>query len=72
MQFFNNTDTVDIDNRCIGVHCFGVPDNVTNNRGLGISIRHNGDKAAFELANEMARVITEALNTYFATKQVQS
>lgn len=55
--FVNNTDTVDIRAESLGVSSFGY-----DNRGLSIQIRHNRDKALFQAANEMSKIITEALN----------
>lgn len=58
LKFSGNTDTVDIDAKCIGVHSW----NGLDNRGLGIQIRHNKDPQLFKLANQMAKIIAEALN----------
>jgi len=58
LKFYGNTDTVDIDAKSLGIHCMPGFDN----RGLSIMIRHNGDKKLFELANEMSKIIVEALN----------
>jgi hypothetical protein len=58
-----NTDTVDIDAKCLGLSTW-VPGDSTNelnsNRGLHIQIRHNRDKATFEAANQLSRLISMA------------
>ena len=64
LKFMKNTDTIDIQNKAIGVHTI----NGLDNRGLCISINHNGKKEQFDIANEMASVITHALNLYFKEK----
>jgi hypothetical protein len=58
LRFYNNTDTVDIVAKSIGISSSGSFDD----RGLKIQIRHNGDKELFRLANEMAQKIVKALN----------
>lgn len=55
--WLKNTDTVDIDAKCLGVTTLGY-----ENRGLHIQIRHNGDKRLFEAACKIANVIEKALN----------
>lgn len=61
-KFSKNTDTVNIDNKSVGVTSFGY-----DARGLGIEIKHNRDKALFSTANEMADIIAEALNAAIAS-----
>lgn len=62
----NNTDTVDIDDKCIGLSPRrstiprDVAEHIHANRGLHIQIRHNGDAQAFAQANELARLIAAA------------
>lgn len=58
MKFYNNTDTVDIDNKSLGVS----NDASLDNRGLKISINHNGQKDQFETACKIQRIIVDALN----------
>jgi len=53
-----NTDTIDMANKSLGVsNSLGLDD-----RGLKISIRHNGDKATFEVACRLQEIIVQALN----------
>jgi len=56
-KFSLNTDTVDIDAKCVGVSTFDYA-----NRGLKIQIRHNREAVLFEAANRMAEIISQALN----------
>lgn len=58
MRFYNNTDTVDINNKSLGVS----NDASLDNRGLKISINHNGQKDQFETACKIQRIIVDALN----------
>lgn len=58
MRFYNNTDTLDIDNKSLGVS----NDANLDNRGLKISIKHNGQKDQFEMACKIQQIIIEALN----------
>lgn len=54
----NNTDSVDIDAKCIGLDVqYGKVTELHTNRGLHIQIRHNRDQATFEEANRVARLI---------------
>lgn len=63
-----NTDTVDIDQKCLGVSpIYSGPE--TNNRGLHIQIRHNGDKATYEKAIEIQKLITAAPDLYEAIRE---
>jgi hypothetical protein len=51
-----NTDTVDTDNKCLGISAWLDGDSLNSfnvNRGLHIQIRHNGDEAIFEVAIEL-------------------
>lgn len=61
MKFYNNTDTVDIAAKSLGIST----DQSLDDRGLKIQIRHNGNKELFEKACRMAQIITEALNKEF-------
>lgn len=58
LEFYNNTDTVDIDAKCLGISSNAS----INDSGLNIQIRHNGSKYLFNLANKMSKVIIDALN----------
>lgn len=58
-----NTDSVDINSKCLGVDVWVPGDSLSllnMNRGLHIQIRHNGDKNTFEVANELSRLICNA------------
>lgn len=55
--FIRNTDTVDIDARCLGIS----PSPAFEARGLHIQIRHNRTDL-FGFASEMQAVILRALN----------
>lgn len=57
----NNTDTTDIEDHCLGLNvmCFEFKD-LQINRGLHIQIKHNKDKATFNAANKIAKVICAA------------
>lgn len=58
MRFYNNTDTMDIDNKSLGVS----NDLSLNDRGLKINIRHNKSKEQFEVACKIQAIIVKALN----------
>lgn len=58
-----NTDTVDIDSKCLGISCWIEGDStnqLNTNRGLHIQVRHNKSPEVFEEANRVARLITAA------------
>ena len=57
----NNTGTVDIDQHSIGLDVsYEELTDLKNKRGLHIQIRHNRDKATFNEANNIARLIAAA------------
>ena len=59
----NNTDAVDIDQKCIGLDCWIEGDSVNllnSNRGLHVQIRHNSNKEVFEHSNKIARLFAAA------------
>lgn len=59
----NNTDSVDIDQKCLGLRVSLDNDNTNlmyDNRGLHIQIRHNRDKNTFEAANQLTKLLTAA------------
>ena len=58
-----NTDTVDIDNKCLGLSAWVPGDSVNllnTNRGLHIQIRHNGDESTYEAAIQLSRLLSAA------------
>lgn len=58
-----NTDSVDIENNCIGVSAWVVGDSTSKlntNRGLHIQIRHNKNKDQFEVASQLSNLISVA------------
>ena len=60
-----NTDTVDIESKCLGLSAWIEGDSVkllNTNRGLHTQIRHNGDKATFEAANRVSARIVACVN----------
>jgi hypothetical protein len=62
MRFFNNTDNRNIEAKVYGVsNTKGAPD-----RGLEVTIRHNGDPELAETAHEIQKVVVEALNKHFS------
>lgn len=66
-----NTDSVDIDDKSLGISAYGEGD-LNNNRGLKIQIRHNGDKATFERANELSRLIFAGPEMLAVLKQLHA
>jgi hypothetical protein len=58
MKFFQNTDTVDIAAKSVGISC----NQMLDDRGLHIQIKHNGTH--FKIANKMAKIIVDALNEF--------
>ena len=62
----NNTDSVDIDSRCVGLDPrrstipSDVAEHIHANRGLHIQIRHNQDAQTFAQANDLAKLIAAA------------
>lgn len=56
-----NTDTVDIDAKCIGISAdIGKVSDLNNNRGLKVQIRHNKDQATYDAANQLASLLVAA------------
>lgn len=61
-----NTDTVDIDQKCIGLDVQSktwsrdVRDHLKTNRGLHIQIKHNQNPQTFAQANEVSNLIAAA------------
>ena len=74
----NETDSVDIDQKCLGISPWrpsipsDVSDHIHKNRGLHIQIRHNGDKQTFAQANDRARLITSAPELLESLKELVS
>lgn len=73
-----NTDTVDIDQKCVGLNVYleGVPadikDHIHKNRGLHIQVRHNRDPQTFTQACDVAKLIAAAPEMLQALKTVVS
>lgn len=68
-----NTDTVDIDAKCLGLNAWVVGDSVNllnTNRGLSIQIRHNRDKETFEAANKLSQLVSAAPEMLRALNQI--
>jgi len=55
--YYVNTDTRDIDNKQIGVHCTD-----TINREFCIGVNHSGTKESVKEATRIAKIIAKALN----------
>ena len=58
LNFYSNTDTVDIDNKQIGVSSGG------NNREFCIGVNHSGTKESVKFATQLSKVCAEACNKY--------
>lgn len=55
-----NTDNVDIDQKCLGLSVWVPGDSVNllnDNRGLHVQIRHNQNKETFEAANQLSKLL---------------
>jgi len=63
--FIRNTDTVDIDARCLGIS----PSPGFKSRGLHIQIRHNRT-SLFQTASDVQAIILRALNEAIATGEL--
>lgn len=59
LRIHQNTDTVDIDQKCLGLTT-NIMGPERDNRGLSIQIRHNRHPVAFRKANEISRLISTA------------
>lgn len=65
-KIMKNTDSVDIDQKCLGLSPRrdsipqDVADYIHKNRGLHIQIRHNGDPQTFAQANDLLNLISAA------------
>lgn len=71
-KLINNTDTVDIDQKSIGIDVsYPELSSLHKDRGLHIQIRHNKDKATFNEANRVAKLITAAPELLEALKQIE-
>lgn len=65
MKLTQNTDTVDIDQKCLGISpIHSGPETV--NRGLHIQIRHNANRKTYEKAIEIQRQIVASSELYEA------
>lgn len=66
-----NTDTADIDQRCLGLDVrrgtipSDVWDHIATNRGLHIQIRHNRDPQTFGQASDLSKFIAVACNNHY-------
>lgn len=58
MRFYKNTDNVDIANKCVGIS----NDAQLDDRGLSISIRHNGHAGVYRTAWNIQEKIVNMLN----------
>ena len=70
-----NTDTIDIESKCLGISAWVDGDSLNSlnvNRGLHIQIRHNKNEEVFKAANELAHLLSAAPEMYIALKQVIS
>lgn len=59
----NNTDSVDIDQKCLGLSAWVEGDSVNllnTNRGLHIQIRHNKNKETFDAACKLQNLLVAA------------
>lgn len=63
IKAYKNTDSLDIQQKCLGISVFSKTEGVNNSRGLHIQIRHNGDKATYKQAIEIQNIIEKALNS---------
>lgn len=65
-KLYANTDTVDIDDKCLGITVYpdGYPspgtDALKRDRGLHIQIRHNRHRETFEAAREIEKLVAAA------------
>jgi hypothetical protein len=58
VRYYKNTDTVDIGNKQLGIS----NNRMLDNRGLHITIQHNGDKELIDEACVLQTLIVEFLN----------
>ena len=66
LKFYKNTDSIDIQNKCIGmdIECSSIPsdvrDHLKRNRGMHVQLRHNGDSQTFAQVNDALNLIAAA------------
>ena len=71
-KIVKNTDSVDIDQKCLGL-CPSHPEisqDVYDKRGLHIQIRHNGDKQAFIEACNLSNLIAAAPDMFEQLQEI--
>jgi hypothetical protein len=59
----NNTDAVDIEQKCLGIDVWVPGDSLSllnTNRGLHTQIKHNGNKDTFNAACELQKLLSAA------------
>ena len=66
LNFYVNTDTVDMDNKQIGISSGG------NDREFAIGVNHHGSQESVAKATEIAKVLADAANQHFGTEKTTS
>jgi hypothetical protein len=71
-RIYTNTDNVDIEQKCLGLHVVATPSSANADRGLHVQIRHNAHHETFEAAIKLQYILAASILMQDTLKAIQS